>query len=190
MFMNIFSEKEGHGEIQINQQDLVCGGEVRVELRTSGSIGHRKVSRGCAYSCGMVPNGAQEIASLHSRHQQGFRLSLQNASESNSSQGLRKAGAESKGFEDELLERSRIREIRDWGGSIDCNLSKSISISSFGMAASGAISSKTKISRAYLIATHTSLKVSSIQTISSVSTYWIPRKFQVSHQNLTQFAAS
>jgi hypothetical protein len=40
----------GHGDAEINQHDLVCGEEVRVELRTSGSTGHRKVSRGCAYS--------------------------------------------------------------------------------------------------------------------------------------------
>jgi hypothetical protein len=61
MFMNIFSEKEGHGEIQINQQDLVCGGEVRVESRTSGSTGHRKVSRGCAYSCVWFLTGRKKL---------------------------------------------------------------------------------------------------------------------------------
>jgi hypothetical protein len=40
MFMNISSEKEGHGNAEINQQHLVCGEEVRVDLRTSDRIGH------------------------------------------------------------------------------------------------------------------------------------------------------
>ena len=62
MFMNAFSEKEGRGHAEINQYGLACGGEeVRMHLRTSDSIGHQKLNRGCVYSCRMTPAGRNEL---------------------------------------------------------------------------------------------------------------------------------
>ena len=54
-FINIFSEKQGRGQTQIDQHDLICGEKVHVELTTSGSSDHQKISRGCAYLPGIVP---------------------------------------------------------------------------------------------------------------------------------------